>query len=130
VLLVAATAGLYLSALDWFTSRPVAFPLLLPTVWIGLRFRPPTVALHSVAVCTTVVVYTVMGRGPFAALGDRPRQVLVCQLFIALVFSLGILLALSMTERRVLTRSILEARAKAENQARLLSTIIDSMQTA
>ena len=124
---IAATAALYLSAFDWYISRPVAFPLLLPTVWIGLRFSPAVVAVHSLAVCTTVVVYTVVGAGPFAAAGSWPRQVLVCQLFIALVFCLGVVLALSRTERATLTRTISEARASAENQARLMSTIIDSM---
>ncbi len=127
VLVTAATAALYLSAFDWYISRPVAFPLLLPTVWIGLRFSPAVVAVHSLAVCTTVVVYTVVGAGPFAAAGSWPRQVLVCQFFMALVFCLGIVLALSRTERATLTRTITEARASAENQARLMSTIIDSM---
>ncbi len=127
VLLAAATAALYLSAFDWYISRPVAFPLLLPTVWIGLRFSPSVVALHSLAVCTTVVVFTVVGAGPFAVGASWPRQVLVCQLFIALVFCLGIVLSLSGTERATLTRTISEARVSAETQARLMSTIIDSM---
>lgn len=127
LLIVAASTALYLGAFDWFTARPVAFPLLLPTVWIGFRFRPTAVALHSLAVCTVVVVYTVLGHGPFAALGSWPRQVLVAQLFIALVFCLGILLALSMSERAALTRTLSEARATAEDQARLMSMIIDSM---
>ncbi len=127
VLIVAATAALYVSAFDLFTLRPIAFPLLLPTVWIGLRFRPPAVALHCLLVSALVVEYTVNGGGPFAMLGGWPRQVMVCQLFIALVFCLGVLLSVSMTERETLTRTISEARAAAENQARLLSTIIDSM---
>jgi signal transduction histidine kinase/integral membrane sensor domain MASE1 len=127
IVLVAVTAGLYLSAFDWYVGRPVAFPLLLPTVWVGFRFPPLAVALHSVAVSASVVVYTVMDRGPFANLGSWPREVFVAQLFIFLIFCLGSLLALSMSERAALTRTLSEARATAEDQARLMSTIIDSM---
>jgi signal transduction histidine kinase len=127
LLLVAATAALYLSAFDWYTSRPVAFPLLLPTVWVGLRFSPLTAATHSLVVCSAVVIFTLEGDGPFAAVGDWHRQVLVAQLFIGLAFCLGTLLAMGRTERQALTRTLSEARAAAENQARLMSAIVNSM---
>jgi signal transduction histidine kinase len=127
VVVTALTAALYLGAFEWFTTRPVAFPLLLPTVWVGLRFRPLPVAVHSLVVCAVVVVFTLSGEGPFAVLGSWPRQVMVAQLFIALAFCLGTLLALGRLERLALTRTLSDARAAAEAQARLMSTIVDSM---
>ena len=82
----------------------MAFPLLVPTVWAGLRFRPLPVALHSLLVCTTVVIaFTLEERGPFADLGTWHEEVLVAQLFIGLVFCLGILLSLGRSERLALT---------------------------
>ena len=67
LLIVTVTLLLYLAFFvdPWL---PVAFPLLVPTVWVGLRFAPMSVALHSLAVSAAVVVFTLAGRGPFANL--------------------------------------------------------------
>ncbi|MET0998941.1 MAG: ATP-binding protein [Marmoricola sp.] len=126
-LLVLVTAATYLAVFVWYSSLPVAFPLLAPTVWAGLRFNPFPVAVHSVAVCTTVVGFTLAGSGPFATVGEWNDEVLVAQLFIVLVFCLGVLLALGRIERLALTSTISQARADSEGQARLLSAIIDGM---
>jgi signal transduction histidine kinase len=128
LLLAAASVALYLSAFELVSNtRPVAFPLLLPTVWVGLRFRALPAAVHSLLVCTAVVLFTLHGRGPFAGAGGWNRQVLVSQLFIGLAFSLGTLLAMGRAERLSLTGTISEARTASESQARLLSTIIEAM---
>ena len=106
----------------------MAFPLLVPTVWAGLRFSAFGVALHSLAVCTTVVVLTIQETGSLrrasAAWSDK---VLVSQLFIGLVFCLGILLALGRGERLSLTATLSRSQAVLESQAEVLSAIIDSM---
>ena len=126
LLIVTVTLLLYLAFfLDpWL---PVAFPLLVPTVWVGLRFAPLPVALHSLAVSGAVVVFTLSGLGPFASLDSWAQQVLVSQLFIGLVFCLGTLLALSRGERLALTQTLATAQRTAQSQAELMSTIIDSM---
>jgi signal transduction histidine kinase/integral membrane sensor domain MASE1 len=127
LLLVACTAALYLSVFVWYPSVPVAFPLLAPTVWAGLRFGTLGVALHSLVVCSAVVVFTFFDRGPLASAGSWNEKVLVSQLFIGLVFCLGILLALGRGERLALTDTLTRARATSQSQADVLSTIIDSM---
>ncbi len=126
LLIVTVTLLLYLAFfLDpWL---PVAFPLLVPTVWVGLRFAPLPVALHSLAVSGAVVVFTLSGLGPFASLDSWAQEVLVSQLFIGLVFCLGTLLALSRGERLALTQTLATAQRTAQSQAELMSTIIDSM---
>jgi signal transduction histidine kinase len=126
-LLFASTAVLYLGVFGLFPSLPVAFPLLVPTVWAGLRFSALSVALHSLAVCTVVVVFTIEERGAFAKVGTWNEEVLVSQLFIGLVFCLGILLALGRGERLSLTANLTSAQAVSASQAEVLSTIIDSM---
>ena len=104
LLIVTVTLLLYLAFFvdPWL---PVAFPLLVPTVWVGLRFAPTSVALHSLAVSAAVVVFTLAGRGPFATLETWAQEVLVSQLFIGLVFCLGTVLALGRGERLTLTRN-------------------------
>ena len=126
-LLVAFTLTIYLGVFGVFAFLPVAFLLLVPTVWAGLRFSALGVALHSLAVCTLVVAFTLQERGPFAAVGPWSEEVLVAQLFIALVFCLGILLSLGRGERLSLTANLSSARAVSESQAEVLSAIIDTM---
>ncbi len=126
-LLAVFTAAIYIGVFGTFSSLPVAFPLLVPTVWAGLRFSAFGVALHSLAVCTTVVVFTIQDRGAFAAVGTWSEKVLVSQLFIGLVFCLGILLALGRGERLSLTANLSRSQAVSESQAEVLSAIIDSM---
>jgi signal transduction histidine kinase/integral membrane sensor domain MASE1 len=126
-LLIAFTAALYLVVFVTYTTLPVAFPLLVPTVWVGLRYSPLSVAVHSLGVCTLVVLFTMAGRGSFAMIDSWHEQVLIAQLFIALVFCLGTLLALGRAERQALTRTLSAARAESEGQALLMTTVIDSM---
>jgi signal transduction histidine kinase len=126
-LLLGITAVLYLTVVVYYSSLPVAFPLLVPTVWAGLRFSPLPVALHSLVVCTTVIAFTLDGRGAFASVGTWHEEVLVAQLFIGLVFSLGTLLSLGRSERLALTSTLSSARVASESQAHLMSTIIDTM---
>ena len=126
-LLVVVTTAIYLGVFVWYSALPVAFPLLVPTVWVALRFSPSSVTVHSLAVCATVVGFTLQGNGPFAAVGRWNEEVLVAQLFIGLVFCLGVALALSRAERLALTSTISHARTASESQARLLSAIIDAM---
>ncbi|ROR90336.1 signal transduction histidine kinase [Nocardioides aurantiacus] len=125
--LVLVSAGLYLAVFGWWSGLPLAFPLLVPTVWAGTRFSPRVVALHSLALSVVVAACTLADVGPFAQADTRAVQALVSQVFIGLLFGLGVLLALGATERRALHRGLAAARDAAANQAALLSTVIDSM---
>ncbi len=116
LLIVTVTLLLYLAFFvdPWL---PVAFPLLVPTVWVGLRFAPTSVALHSLAVSAAVVVFTLAGRGPFATLETWAQEVLVSQLFVGLVFCLGTVLSLGRSERLTLTSNLHAERVASESQA-------------
>jgi signal transduction histidine kinase len=127
LLIIAVTLMLYMVFFLGDVWLPVAFPLLVPTVWVGLRFSPLSTALHSLAVSVTVVVLTLDDHGPFANIGTWAQEVLVSQLFVGMVFCLGTLLALSRGERLALTRTLSTAEEAAQGQAQLMSTIIDSM---
>lgn len=127
LLLSAVTLAIYAVVFVRFPDLPVAYPLLLPTVWAGMRFSPLAVAGHSIVVSAGVVFFTVRDEGPFADPEHWGREVLISQVFLGLIFCLGLLLALGRTERLALTSTLEGARASSESQARLLSTIIDTM---
>lgn len=125
--LVVVSVGLYVVDFGYWAGLPLAFPLLVPTVWAGTRFGPRTVALHSLGLCVLVVGCTLSGVGPFAQTESWESRALVSQLFVGLLFGLGILLAMGAAERRALHHGLAEAHDSAANQATLLSTVIDSM---
>jgi signal transduction histidine kinase len=127
LLLMAFTAVLYVAVFLWYPSLPVAFPLLVPTVWVGLRFEALAATLHSLAVCTLVVLFTLLDHGAFASVGPWNEVVLVSQVFIALVFGLGVMLSLGRSEVLTLTDTVTTTRAVSESQADVLSAIIDTM---
>jgi len=114
--LVVATVAIYLTVFDWATAVPVAFPLLVPTVWAAMRFSPAAVAVHSVAVAGFVVAFTIQGRGPFSRMDSWQQEALISQLFIGLVFSVGMLVSLSRSERLSLTGELRVARARSESR--------------
>ncbi|MCW2865940.1 MAG: fold-containing protein, partial [Marmoricola sp.] len=127
VALVVATALLYLTVFVALPTAPLAFPLLLPTVWVGRRFSPAVVALHGAAVSLFVVALTVAGRGPFVDGRSWHQEALVAQGFLVLVVGLGLVLALGRAERSALSRTLSRAQVRSETQALMLSAVIDSM---
>jgi signal transduction histidine kinase len=80
-----------------------------------------------VAVSTAVVMFTLANRGTIATINSWSDEVLVSQLFIGLVFCLGILLALGRGERLSLTANLSRSEAVSESQAEVLAAIIDAM---
>jgi signal transduction histidine kinase len=121
------TVIIYLIVFDWYAALPVAFPLLVPTVWAGLRFPPLPVALHSLVVSVVVIGFTVVGQGPFASVSPWQEEAFLAQVFVLLVFSLGMLLSLTRSERIELTQSLSRERGESANQAQMMSAVIESM---
>ncbi|EXG81585.1 ATP-binding protein [Cryptosporangium arvum] len=130
VALAACSAAAYALAFAQAHGLPLAFPLLLVTVWAGTRFPATLVALHGVTVGTAAVMFTLHGQGPFATVESYPGRALMAQAFVAMVAVLGTVLALGRDERRVLTGELAETAAASAAQAELLTTIVDSMSDA
>lgn len=74
-----------------------------------------------------MVVATLRGAGSFTQVGSGIESALLVQVYVGLVFCLGVLLALASKERRRLAATLQHAHASATNQAALLSTVINSM---
>lgn len=116
--------------LVWFlqlSDLAVVFPLIALTVWAGSRLPTRSVVLHT-TICGVVAIHlTLMGMGPFASLPDATAQVGVAQLYVGLVAVIGMALALSRDERGRLVVELSAARDRAQAQAALLSTVVDTM---
>ena len=108
-------------------SLPMAFPLLVATVWVGVRFATLLSVLHSFAVGTATIVLTLAGIGPFAQLANEEVGILLAQFFLAMLLVSGLLLATGRDERVQLADELAKAREEAVYQAGLLDTVITSM---
>lgn len=116
--------------LVWFlqlSELAVVFPLIGLTVWAGSRLPTRSVVLHT-ALCGAVAIQlTLMGIGPFASLPDATAQVGIAQLYVGLVTVVGMALALARDERGRLVTDLSAARDRAQEQAALLTTVVDTM---
>jgi len=114
----------------WFvqlSDLSIVFPLITLTVWAGSRLPARTVVLHTVLCGVVAIWFTLGGLGPFAALPDATTQVAVAQLYVGLVLVIGMALAVARDERRRLVAALAAARDRAQEQAALLGTVVETM---
>ncbi|MBG0818544.1 MASE1 domain-containing protein [Planomonospora sp. ID82291] len=125
--LVLASATAYIVAFGLRHGLPLAFPLLVVTVWAGVRFDTTFVVLHDLLVGATAILFTLYGQGPFATIGSPPVRAFIAQAFVAMVAVVGLALALGRDERDALLHRLAAAEESASEQAGLLATIVDAM---
>ncbi|GAA2592095.1 hypothetical protein GCM10010399_23340 [Dactylosporangium fulvum] len=106
---------------------PLAFPLLAVTVWAALRLHTTFVVFHDLCLGTLAILFTLHGEGPFAGITAHPTRALVAQAFVGMVAIVGLSIALGRDERAALLEQLTAAGKAAAAQARLLTTIVDSM---
>ncbi len=114
----------------WFLSQwelAVVFPLIAFTVWAGSRLPTSAVVVHTSLCGSVVVVMTLAGSGPMANLPDPGLQVGVAQLYVGLLTVIGMALALAGEERRRLVGALSVARDRAQAQAALLTSVLETM---
>ena len=127
VAIVVLSAGAYVVAFGVDHGLPLAFPLLVMTVWAGLRLHTGFVILHDLIFGSLAVVYTLIGYGPFAMIPSHAARALVAQLFVGMVAVVGLALALSRDERTALISELRTSQQVTAEQAELTSTIVDSL---
>lgn len=116
--------------LVWFLALDtiaLVFPLIGLTVWAGSRLPVRSVVLHTLLCGTVVVQTTVAGNGPLVTLSDSTTQVAVAQLYVGLITIIGLALSVAGEERRELVGELAAARDRAQEQAALLGTVVDTM---
>ncbi|MFI5932185.1 ATP-binding protein [Actinoplanes sp. NPDC051494] len=120
IVVTVVSAVAYLAVFGFLYGQPLAFVLIVMTVWAGSRLSTTFVVFHGLILGSVSVVCTLHGSGPFAAIASHPVRALVGQLFVGVVAVVGLAVALGRDERVAVQRA-------AADQARLLTTIIDSM---
>lgn len=127
LLIVVCSLTAYLIAFRYSQGLPLAFPLLVFTVWAAVRLCTTFVVLHDLTAGALAVSFTLNGVGPFAAIGDLTTRIMVAQLFVAMIAVVGLTLALGRDERATLLAELATEREDARRQADLMHAIIDSM---
>jgi signal transduction histidine kinase len=127
LLLTATSLALYGVLFGRNDGASLSFLVLAVSVWAGLRFRPIAVMVHGIAVGTIGLVFTLHGSGPFAAIDSDYVRALVAQLFVATAVLTGLSLSFSRTERDDAVRHLKRARREADERARLLNAVLESM---
>ncbi|WP_168796460.1 ATP-binding protein [Arthrobacter echini] len=126
----AALAGvsllLYTVTFGATSGLPVAFIVIPVHMWAGLRLRSGWAMVHGLACGGFLILFTVVGRGPFQELGEGVATY-AAQSFMFIAFSLSAVLALSMDERRHLIAGLYRANAEAEASADLRDLVISRM---
>jgi PAS domain-containing protein len=127
VLAFALTPVIYVAWFVFFERASLVFPLIVLTVWAGLRLPSSLVTVHNAVIGGVVVGLTAADIGPFVHLASVGTEVATAQLYVGLVCVLGLALALDHEERGRLLTDLGAARDRAQTQASLLSTIVDTM---
>jgi signal transduction histidine kinase len=107
------------------TGVPVAFFVLVPAVWISMRFSTPTAVSYALLNAAVLVVLTLAGAPPFHSSSAIAAQ--VAQLFLLVFFSITAILALARDERHALIADLRASRQDAEDAAQLRDLVIARM---
>ena len=106
---------------------PLAFAVVVMTVWAGVRLHTGFVILHDLVFGSVAVLFTLAGAGVFATIASHPARALVAQLFVGVIAVVGLALALGRDERAALITDLEAERKSAADHAKLLTTILDAM---
>jgi len=123
-LLLGGTA-LAVTVLALTRGVPLSFLLVPVGVWAGLRQPTRSAALSTAALGTAVVVATLAGRGPFGGLPLAERA-LTSQLFLLVLTTVTLVLALHRDDRLVLLRRVLDSARRSREQTELLEAVFAS----
>ena len=126
-LLVATSVGLYALIFGQRTAEPLSFLVLVVSIWAGLRFTPVAVMAHALAMGAAAIAFTLHGSGPFAGIDSVHYRALVAQVFVATTVLTGLSLAFSRLERDRAIQRMAQARRDADERARLLGAVLESM---
>jgi diguanylate cyclase (GGDEF)-like protein len=106
---------------------PLAFVVLVMTVWAGLRLHTGFVIVHDLTFGSVAVLFTLGHTGVFAAISSNSARALVAQLFVGIIAIVGLALALGRDERAALIGDLEAERHAAAGQAGLMNAIINAM---
>lgn len=97
---------------------PLAFVLIVMTVWVGLRLHTTFVVAHDLAFGAVAILFTLQGNGPFAQIDSHAMRALIAQLFVGTIAVVGLALALGRDERSALIAELRDSHRAATTNAR------------
>lgn len=106
---------------------PISFLLFAVSAWVGFRFSAVVGTLHSVALGTAAVMFTLAGTGVFGVVEGLAARAAVVQLFVAVTTAIVLMLAIGGAERLALLEQGRVAEAGATKQADLLHAVTSVM---
>jgi diguanylate cyclase (GGDEF)-like protein len=125
--LLVCSAGAYIAVFGINQRLPLAFAVIVLTVWAGSRLNTAFVVLHDLVFGTVAVLFTLHGNGVFAQIGSHPARALVAQAFVGVIAVIGLALALGRDERRALFHQLRAAQRATARQNKMMTAIVDSM---
>lgn len=106
MLLVATSVGVYLAVFAAPAGPALAFLVLVPTFWAGIRFSPLAATVHSLGCAAAAVALTLVGEGPFVAFDEVTARALVAQLCVLMTMVAGLSLAFSHAQERTVAAEL------------------------
>ncbi|MEU7905748.1 ATP-binding protein [Actinoplanes sp. NPDC049118] len=124
---VLCSVGAYLIGFVYDGGLPLGFPLIVVTVWAALRLSTTFVVVQNLTLGSAVVWFILHGEGPMATIADPLMRTLVAQMFVVLITTVGLLLALGRDERAALLAELAAQKEQAARHGALMDAVIDSM---
>jgi diguanylate cyclase (GGDEF)-like protein/PAS domain S-box-containing protein len=126
-ILLVISAGAYAAVFGINHRLPLAFAVIVLTVWAGSRLNTAFVVLHDLVFGTVAILFTLHGNGVFAQIGSHPARALVAQVFVGVIAVVGLALALGRDERMALFHELHAAQHATARQNKMMTAIVDSM---
>lgn len=125
VVLIVLTLGLFSVLFLLPPGIPLGFTLLVPAVWISMRFNTVVATLFAFFSGATLIGLTLSGLGPFQ--GSPVVTAHIAQLFLLVSFSITTILALARDERQQLIMELRASRQESQSAAHLRDLVISKM---
>jgi signal transduction histidine kinase len=106
---------------------PIGFTLIPLTVWSAIRMPTPLAIAHTAIFGCTAVLLTIAGDGPYAMVNDTGMRALLIQLYVGILASVGLALALTRDERDTLIQRLQVSEQEATDKATMMTTVVNSM---
>ena len=106
---------------------PLAFLVVSLCVWSAARFPTYLAGLHALTLGLGGLVLTLVGRGPFASMGDPVEAAVLSQAFLVTVLLTGLAVGTLSDRIDELVARTAQAQERAAEQAALLAEMTESM---
>ncbi|VXB67965.1 ATP-binding protein [Nocardioides sp. AX2bis] len=110
-----------------YEGLPLSFPLLIATGWLALRFDMLVTTAHTAVFGGAITAATLLGHGPFAAVGTPVEAASFVQGFVLLMGASGLVVSAERAQVHALNAELVRAAAANRDQADLLQEMIDAM---